>query len=160
MARNALLLLILAVLATVGCRRGPPPPPTWTYQGELHAAVAQCDRIVFRDDGFVTSRPIEEQGVLFEITNPTEIREVIDNLKFQTEQKTKSCFCVGYPGMDWYRGQERIAATSVQHGRAIRWQGHFVNDALLTEESGAWLRQWLMRHGLTEKAVDFRPVWR
>jgi hypothetical protein len=155
-ARKALPLLILIALAAVGCRRAPEVPP-WNYQGELHAAVAQCDRVVFRDDGFVTARPVAQQGVLFEVTSPAEIRELIDNLKFQNPQKTKSCFCLGYPGMDWYQGTQCVAATSVQHGRAIRWRNHFPTDALLTEESAAWLRQWIRGHGLKEAALDYRP---
>jgi hypothetical protein len=110
-----------------------------------------------RDDGFVSPRPIEQRGVLFTVTDPMELRQLVEKIQFQKAQNTNSCACLGYPGIDWYRGQERIAATSVQHGRAVRWKD-FPADALLTEESAAWLRQWLMGHGITEKAIDYRPV--
>jgi hypothetical protein len=155
--KRALLLLPLILLASCSCRHQG-SVPRWEYQGQLHDAVAQCTAIVVRDDGFRSPRPTDEQGVLFTVDSPAEIRQLVEHIQFQPRQETRSCVCVGYPGMDWYRGQERVAETSVQHGRAIRWRDHFPTDAQLTEESAAWLREWLMRHGIPEKAIDFRPA--
>ena len=68
---------------------------------------------------------------------------------FQSGQERSLCACSGYPGMDWYRGKQRIALTSIQHGRAVRWEG-FQGDAQLTQESGAWLVRWLVQHEVDE----------
>jgi len=75
------------------------------------------------------------------VMSPRAAAALIDDVDncFQPEQTTRSCECVGYPGIDWYRGRERIAVTSVQHYRAIRWKD-FPTDAVLTPESAAWLK--------------------
>ena len=112
--------------------------------------------MVVRDDGFLSPRPVAQRGVLFEITNPAEIGQVIGNLHLRPEQRAVSCACPGYPGIDWYCKAQCLARTSVQHGRAIRWS-KLPGDANLTDESSAWLRQWLIRHGLQEKDIVAGP---
>ena len=54
--------------------------------------------------------------------------------------------------MDWYCGQARVALTSVQHWKAIRWQ-EFKGDARLTAESSQWLKEWLNAHGVTSDSL-------
>jgi hypothetical protein len=152
--RGVLVLGLLCFIGAEGCRRShqEPPPPRWSYQGELHKAIERADCIVVRDGGFDGPRPIDEQKVLFRITKPGEVRLVAENLRFETEQNRAPCHCIGYPGVDWFQGQQRIAATSVQHCRAMRWKG-FPSDGVLTPESGAWLKQWLISHGVKEDAI-------
>ncbi len=122
---------------------------TWTYQGQFHDAVAEADRVVVRDGGFRYGRDTGDQAVLFEVTDPGEIDQLRENLEFESRQQRYVCPCPGYPGVDWYRGNQRIAHTSIQHGRAVRWEG-FQADAQLTEESSARLVQWLVEHEVDE----------
>jgi hypothetical protein len=62
--------------------------------------------------------------------------------------------CCGYPAIDWYKGDYRLALTSVQHGGAIRWRD-FPGDASLTKESSEWLIDWFLEHGITGKFDEF-----
>jgi hypothetical protein len=123
--------------------------PTWTYQGQLHDAVAEADRVVVCDGGFRYDGDTDDHAVLFEVTNPGETEELRENLEFESRQVRSVCPCLGYPAVDWYRGNRRIAHTSIQHGRAVRWEG-FQADARLTEKSTAWLVQWLAGHEVDE----------
>ena len=137
--------VVAVALFAGGCgRRG-----TWTYQGQFHDAVVEADRVVVRDGGFRYEGDPDDHAVLFEVTDPTEIEELRENLEFENRQQRSVCPCLGYPGVDWYRGNRRIAHASIQHGRAIRWGG-FQADARLTEESSAWLVQWLLDHEIDE----------
>jgi hypothetical protein len=149
--RKIHILFVLLLALPAGCRKVVVPPP-WTQQGEFHKAIAEADRIVVRDGGFNGPQPVERQKILFQITAPTEIREVYEKLQFPAQQETRSCACFGYPGIDWYRGKQRLAMASVQHCRAIRWEG-FPSDAALMPESAAWLKQWLIGHGVKEDAM-------
>jgi hypothetical protein len=153
MMNKFLPLVVLIVLATTGCRRSATGGPRWDYGGEFHKAVGAANGIAVRDGGFHNASERKKQKILCLITDPAEIREVSENLRFQPQQSTPSCDCVGYPGLDWYRGHECIAATSVQHCRALRWKD-FPTDAVLTPESGAWLKKWLVGHGVKEEALQ------
>jgi len=152
MRRLATTLSLLSLLALCGACRKPATEPPWTYGGEFHRTIARADRIVVRDGGFDGPRPVHQQKVLFQIAKPAHIRLVYDHLKFEVNQVTRSCACCGYPGIDWYRGKQGLAMTSVQHCRAIRWKD-FPGDAALTKESGAWLKRWLMDHGIKENML-------
>ena len=83
------------------------------------------------------------------VNGETYVRDVAEHLRFQETQPKKSCDCYGYPGIDWYQKKQRIALTSVQHCKALRWK-QFPSDAVLTEASGQWLKQWLTEHGVSE----------
>jgi hypothetical protein len=147
--RTLLPLLVSAALASVGCSSR---QEGWAYRGQFRDAVRESDRIVVRDGGLNGPLPLDRQKVLFQVTNPAEIREVIENLQFQPQQSAPSCACWGYPGIAWYRGRQCLAVTSVQHCRAIRWKD-FPTDAVLTKESAAWLKQWLLRHSFKEEKL-------
>lgn len=151
MTRSRLAILLTFVLLPGGCRK--PPGEPWSCQGELHRAIAAADRVVVRDGGFDGPRPADQQKVLFRIAKPAELREIYDNLQFVPDQERHRCNCCGYPGIDWYKGKQRLALTSVQHGAAIRWEG-FPGDARLTEASSAWLKRWLIDHGVRDYAIE------
>jgi hypothetical protein len=148
-------LVMLILLALAGCRRAATNRPNWTCGDEFHKAVSSANRIVVRAGGLQSPREIDRQKILFAINKPAEIRQVVENLRFQSAQTTPSCVCIGYPEIDWCRGKERIAATSVQHCRAIRWKG-FPSDAVLTPESQAWLKKWLIEHGVKEESWQIK----
>jgi hypothetical protein len=112
-------------------------------------ATATADRIVVRDGGFDCCGPVDDESVLFEVTDPSEIKAVLANIEFTGTQFP--CNCCGFPGIDWYRGKERLALTAVQHGKAIRWR---YADLRLSEKSREWIVRWLVGHGVNEKEIE------
>jgi len=149
MAKHISVLAVAIALLGAACSRR----PTWTYESQFHDAVGPADRVVVRDGGFDFDANTDSQPVLFELTDPRDIKDLREGLAFQTGQERSSCACNGYPRVDWYRGAEQIAVTSIQHGRAIRWID-FQGDAQLTEESAAWLVPWLVEHGVDQARME------
>jgi hypothetical protein len=142
---------LLLATALSGCTRRAPETRQWTYRGQFHEAVRQADRIVVRDGGFKGPTPLDQQRILFQITDPAEVRRLSEGLRFQPDQKPSPCSHWGYPGIDWYQGERRLAMTAVLHYKMIRWD-RFPgdNDAVLTSESATWLKRWLLGHGIGE----------
>ena len=112
--------------------------------------IAEADRIVVRDGGFDCCTPVEaidRQRVLAVVTNAAEIAAFTAMIRFEDGPGGGQCMCCGYPGVDWWKGGERIALTAVQHGRALRW-GAFSDDYPFTEESAKALARWFEDHGV------------
>jgi len=153
------LVGLLAVALIAGCTTKAPPGP-WTYQGEFHQAISSADRIVVRDGGFDCCGPVDREKVLFEVTDLGEIKEIADNIRFQSPQRPLDrCLCCGFPGIDWCRGQTKLALTSVQHGTSLRWKefatdGKRYADARLTRKSAKWIIAWLAKHGVVDPTVE------
>ena len=137
------VLLALGVLLF----RRPPRAPDWKYEGQLHKAIAGADRIEVREGEFAPSETGPQYRVLFEVTDPVEIKAVFDHLEFQTGQYAGVCACEGHPELHWYEGERCLAATRVKHGEAIAWD-ELPGQAALTEKSSQWLVQWLVGHGM------------
>jgi hypothetical protein len=133
------------------------------YDLPFHPGVAKADKIVVRDGGFDCCGKIDNDKILFTVTDPVEVKQVAALLQFQSATTTnsfnESCMCCGSPGIDWYRGERRIALTAVQHGHSIRWRGFSTarilcvhigyGDGPLTKDSADWLVGWLAEHGVT-----------
>ena len=141
--RRLILVVCLLALAAVAVawyvRR-----PTFAFPW----ATARADRIVVRDGGFNCCGPADDEAVLFEVTDPAEIKAVRANIEFTGTERP--CSCCGFPGIDWYCGNERLALTSIQHGTAIRWRHA---DLRLSEQSREWIVRWLVGHGVSEKEI-------
>ncbi len=94
------------------------------YEGEINgifqAKLVNCDKIVIRDGGNVSQEEIDKQKVFMTITEPSEIEEFIKSIEFSVFQEKGACSCLGWPGIDFYCGTERIMVTSVQHNKALR----------------------------------------
>ena len=58
--------------------------------------------------------------------------------------------CCGHPGIDWWKGGERLALTSMQHGQALRWNT-FSDDYPFTAESAEALARWFEERGISLK---------
>jgi hypothetical protein len=150
---RTLLLIAWAAASAAG-----EPPNPWTYDGSFHRTISTADRIVVRDGGFNCCGPVGDQKVLFEVTDAREIKEVYEHIQFKSPQIPNACMCCGYPGIDWYQGEKRLALTSVQHGRALRWRGFgFPRDAQFTEDFAQWLGKWFLRHGVTRPVEEANP---
>ena len=112
------------------------------------ATIADADRIVIRHGGFDCCTPIElidQQRILAVITNMTEIADFTAMIQFEDGPGNEQCLCCGYPGIDWYKSGKRVALTSVQHGRALRWRAFF-EDYPFTKESAQSLGHWFKEH--------------
>ena len=129
-------------------------------QQSFHKAIDRADRLVIRE-GF------ERDPVLLLITNAADIRELTAHLEFKPLVSTNiafdTCMCGGFPGIDWYAGSRRLATTSVQHSRKLRWRGFstarilgrkiIYGDAPLTKDSAQWLKEWLKKYGIGEDGL-------
>lgn len=138
------------------------------YDEPFGPAIAGADRIVVRADGFDCCGPVDETNVLFVVTEPEEIADVANHIRFLSRTTTnslwESCMCCGGPGIDWYKGTKRIVFTAMQHGHAIRWRGFSTmcilgfragyGDGPLTEDSQAWLKEWFQSHEVGKKKKE------
>ena len=104
-------------------------------------AVAEADRVVIRDGGFGCCTKPERDPVLLVLTDPKEIAELRGIFRFKDLGSNSSCMCCGHPGIDWWKGDELLARTAVQHLTALRWKG-FHGDAELTPEASEALSAW------------------
>ncbi|XOF33997.1 MAG: hypothetical protein ACL93V_01470 [Candidatus Electrothrix sp. YB6] len=142
------------------------------YDRSFESVIAEADRIVVRGDGFDCCGPVDETAVLFIVTEPEEIADVARHIRFvprtTTNSLSETCMCCGGPGIDWYKGEKRVALTAMQHGHAIRWRGFSTmriigfrigyGDGPLTEESQAWLKGWFRLHDVeVEEEEKFVP---
>lgn len=129
----------------------------WSYDGTFGRLVNEADRIVVRDGGYDCCIPTDGQESLVVIQGMKAVREFNKHLEFIEKQEPGFCFCCGYPGIDWYKGDRRLALTSVMHGTAIRWRG-FPGDVALTEESRRWLVLWLLDHGIAGQDGEYEKM--
>ncbi len=114
------------------------------YANRFNSTIAEADRVVIRNGGFdcrVTD--IDAQTVLLMLTNRVEIAEFNRRIAFRGS--LSNCKCNGYPGVDWWKGDECLAQTSIMHGRALRWKC-FPKDVGLTPSSSRLLREWFKTH--------------
>ena len=106
----------------------------------FNAMVQYADRVVVRDGGGGCCSSIDEDPVLYEITNKTEIAKFNEMFRFSTRQMR--CRCCGFPGVDWWLDGKRIAVSAMHHGRAFRMQ-HEGSDWRLTADSRRRIGEWL-----------------
>ena len=104
-------------------------------------AVAEADRVVIRDGGFGCCTKPERDPVLLVLTDTKEIAELRGIFKFKDRGSNSECMCCGHPGIDWWKGDELLARTAVQHLTALRWK-RFHGDAELTSEAAEALTAW------------------
>ena len=110
--------------------------------------IAGADRIVIRDGGFnccVSIAEIDKERVSAVITNAAEIAAFTSMIQFEDGPMGPPCMCCGYPGVDWWKGGERVALTALQHGEALRWRA-FSGDCPFTSESSQALARWFKEH--------------
>lgn len=116
--------------------------------------VSEADRIVVRDGGFdccVSEEAIDRQPTLAVLTNAADVAAFTAMIRFEDGPAGGwQCMCCGHPGIDWWKGAERLALTSVQHGQALRWRT-FSDDYPFTAESAAALARWFEERGIPLK---------
>lgn len=120
---------------------------------DFHRTIRKADRVVVRIGGYNCCGSVDEQEVAIEISDSDEIKEFKDLFKFNG--RGVKCMCCGYPGIDWYKGEEMIALTGMQHCFALRWKGFGGGDAHLTDESSVKLAKWMLEHGVPDERHEF-----
>ncbi len=137
----------------------------WVYRSRVFdglrsrafaAIIRDADRIVIRDGGGGCCRDPTVEPSLYVITNKTEIAEF--NAMFSFSHVESPCMCCGYPGIDWWKGNRRIALTSVHHGNRLQWSG-FSGNARFTPESSQRIRDWFMKHCEMDLEKDMTPIY-
>ena len=117
----------------------------WLYFAVLaymsfRSAVKDADRVVIRDGGGLCHSDPDKEPVLFEITDKAEIAAFNDMFEFTG--RSVPCMCCGYPGVDWWRGDKRVAVSAIHHGSALRVEG-IPGDLRLSSASGRRIQKWL-----------------
>ena len=59
------------------------------------------------------------------------------------------CGCPGGPGIDWWKGGEKLAQAALHHGKTVWWDG-FTWDFVLTEKSQKEIAAWLSSHSIPQ----------
>ena len=111
----------------------------------FNAIVQGSDRVVIRDGGGGCCCSIDEDPVLYEITNKTEIAKF--NEMFRFSERQTQCRCCGFPGVDWWRDGKRIAVMAMHHGKALRVE-HERLDWRFADGSRRLIGEWLKDHGI------------
>ena len=140
-------LLILLTVGIAYSHAGFSSPESLTADWKLRKVMLKADRIVVRDGGMNCCRPVDNNPVFFEVTDPEEIKTFIENMKICGYGDPQGCECCGWPGIDFYKDGKRIALTSVKDGAGIWWKK---SEAELTEGAQKWLREWLVKNGVSE----------
>ena len=117
--------------------------------GSFTNLIVTADEIVIRDGGHDCCRAkIDEQPVLFAVTNASEIAAFNAQIKFIVDEDDMGCCaCCGHPGIDWWKDGRRIALTSAHHGFSLRWCD-FPCDMTFAPDSAKELAKWFKAHGL------------
>jgi hypothetical protein len=129
----------------------------WKYDGAFNDLIDAADKIVIRNGGYNCCGPVDDDRIIFTITNREEIVRFNAMIQFKTNQTINACMCCGFPGIDWYRGKYRLALTALQHGGALRWKD-FPGDAVLTKQSSHQLSQWLLDHNTPDPHKEFIKI--
>jgi hypothetical protein len=129
----------------------------WVYDGKFHKLIATADRIVIRDGGMDCCESVEDKKRFVELTDPKQIAAFNQHLVFEYD-KGMMCACCGYPGIDWYRGNKRLALTAVHHGYTLAWRGFPCGDMGFTKESSKWLASWLLDHKVPDPNGEMRKI--
>ena len=110
-------------------------------------AIKNADRIVIRDGGYnCCIKDVDAQPQLYVITNAAEIAAFNRLFKFRPELPD-DCSCCGYPGIDWWQGEKKLALTAVKHGHALKWK-EFHGAMTFSNWSDHHLHQWFADHAI------------
>lgn len=137
-AMVAVLLPVVFVTVFVAIRQLP-------AINRFEKAIAGADRIVIRD-GRHASPEIAEQPVRATITNAAEITAFNGLFRLRASVRgLGECLGFVYPDVDWFRGEERVAAASVYDNEIVYLDG---TGAVLTESASKELSAWFAGRGI------------
>jgi hypothetical protein len=108
------------------------------------ARLADCTRIRIRSGG-LCHRRLSEEKTLAEVTDPCEIRDVVEHIR--CDNVIGRCRCCGGPSLELYRGFELLLTLSMHHGQSLTSE-YFGAGGFLLPESADYLCDWLVRKGI------------
>lgn len=114
-------------------------------------AIKDVDRVVVRDGGFGCCCDIDKAKVYCVITNSEEVAAVKRMFRFCG--KDEGCKCCGEYGIDWWRGDERIAVTAIHHGETFQWVGFDGHYARFRSDAAKECCRWIAKI----RNLDLRP---
>ncbi|MBM4285143.1 MAG: hypothetical protein FJ128_07825 [Deltaproteobacteria bacterium] len=143
------LFLMLAGLALPG------PAVGASSDARLKEVISTATLLRVRSGGTCHRIP-ERERVLVEVTDPEQIRTLIAGMKISQIFSGYACKCCGHPTLEFYRGQELLAALGVHHGETLRWAGGpWRGDAELTPAGSDFLTRWLADRGVPEPLAEW-----
>ena len=116
--------------------------------------ITQADKIVIRDGGVNWDLPTDKDPVLCTIVDPKEIAAFnkmfafVEKADWQPSDIGQQCRCQGGPGIDWWKGEEKLAQTALHHGKSLWWDG-FTWDFVLTKKSLKAIADRLSSHSIS-----------
>jgi hypothetical protein len=114
--------------------------------------IAGADRVVIRKGGGGCCSDQDKDDVLYVITNKTELAEF--GKMFRFSGSSMPCGCCGYPGVDWWKGGERLVISAIHHGGALSVKGS-ADNLELSRFSRLALSKWFKEHCVIDIENDF-----
>lgn len=122
-------------------------------QAALEDALQGTDAVRIRHGSIMDNW----EKVVFEETDPDEIRILLDHLKLNPASPffAHGCAGMGPTILEFCRDRYWIARFCVVHYSGLQWAGRIVkpgvrwpnSDLLLTEDSAGWICDWLEKRG-------------
>ncbi|WP_395750709.1 hypothetical protein [Prosthecobacter sp.] len=120
-----------------------------SMNAQLSAQLAKADRILVRTGG-VCHRRADNEKVIVESRDAALIAELAQHFTISEDASGGHCMCCGNPTFEFYQGDKQVAMVAFHHGQSIRWaDGTWPGDGILTEQSSAYLVEWLAKNNFT-----------
>lgn len=116
------------------------------WSKSLRDALAGADRVRVRRGGVGGPRDAE-WPTLFEVTDPGEIRDIVQAVRIQERLEVGSCACYGSPTFEFYKAGKLLESVSLKHGRRLCWPARWPGDGELMPENADFFCRWLAEHG-------------
>lgn len=121
-----------------------------SMNAQLADKLAKADRVVVRTGG-VCHRQESKEKPIHESRDREVITELAAHFTVAESDSGGHCMCCGNPTFEFYDKDTRVAMIAFHHGRSIRWaDGSWPGDGMLTDQSSAYLVEWLAKHGYAE----------
>ena len=151
------LTLLISFFAFV-CFAGSKRTTKLTVNERVNKILKGVDQIVVRDGGdicCVSAKKTLKQPIFFTVNDSKEIKKVLDNLKFINKISDNSCFCCGYPGIDFYKGERRVFLTGYEHGFGLKTKGRILT---FTKETKLMMARWLLKNKFPDKHKECKKI--
>lgn len=128
------------------------PTPT---QDSIDRVLGKMTRVKVLDGGMIGDKAMEGP-VLLDCTDAISLEKLRSALAIkENPDPLNHCMCCGYPTLEIYEEDQRIATLGIHHGHSIRWSA-WKQDADF--QDGFDLMQWLVERGITGPMKEFEIV--
>jgi len=127
----------------------------------LREALAGADRVRVRRGGVGEPRD-DEWPALFEVTDPGEIGDIVQNIRVRESVQIGACACRGSPTFEFYKAGELLESVSLKHGKSLYWPAGWPGDGPLMPANAEFFCRWLADHGqpASLKERQESEIWR